>query len=122
ADRIRRAYFRAGPLPEVRFTLRPAVVSTPIARVLLDIDGQVFDSAQGNERVAPMQWPGPTPGQASITAFDADGVQIGRIVHQGEWAMFRLLGAQALSRVSDVDFVARFTLAGGTVALPLQAG
>ncbi|MGY1411063.1 type VI secretion system membrane subunit TssM [Luteimonas sp. A611] len=122
ADRIRRAYFRAGPLPEVRFTLRPAIMSAPIARVLVDIDGQAFDTAQGSERVAPMQWPGPTPGQASLTAFNAEGVQIGRIVHQGEWAMFRLLGAQALSRVSDVDFVARFTIAGGTVALPLQAG
>ena len=121
ADGIRRAYFRAGPLPEVRFTLRRPVVGGLIARVLVDIDGQTFDSAQGGDRVAPMQWPGPTPGQASITAFDIQGGQIGRIVHQGEWALFRLLREQSLTQLSDVDFVARYTLAGGTVALPLQA-
>src|SRR5690606_13142363 len=97
ADGIRRAYFRAGPLPEVRFTLRRPVVGGLIARVLVDIDGQTFDSAQGGDRVAPMQWPGPTPGQASITAFDIQGGQIGRIVHQGEWALFRLLREQSLT-------------------------
>ena len=122
ADRIRRAYFRDGPMPQVRFSLRPAAMAAPVARVVVEIDGQSFDSAQDGDRAVPMQWPGPRPGQASITAYGADGAQLGRIVQQGEWALFRLLRAQSFARVSDVDFVARYALAGGTVELPLQAG
>ena len=122
ADRIRRAYFRDGPLPEVRFNLRPAKLGGPIARVVLEVDGQTFSSAGGNERPMPMQWPGPTPGRASLSVQDANGVELDRITRDGEWALFRLLQAQSFTRQSEVDFTARYSLGGGTVELPLQAG
>ena len=122
ADRIRRAYFRDGAMPEVRFNLRPAKLSGPIAKVVVEVDGQSYTSTGGAERAIAMQWPGPTPGQASLTVYDAGGVELGRIARDGEWALFRLLQAQSFTRQSDVEYTARYQLGGGTVELPLQAG
>ncbi|MET0328384.1 MAG: type VI secretion system membrane subunit TssM [Luteimonas sp.] len=121
ADHIRRAYFRGGVLPEVRFTLRQATLEAPVARVEIEIDGQQFVSSAGEERATPMAWPGPTPGQASITAYDVAGARLGRITRQGDWALFRLLQAESLSRSSETDYVARWSFGDGSVAVPLHA-
>ncbi|NYZ64300.1 type VI secretion system membrane subunit TssM [Luteimonas deserti] len=121
ADHIRRAYFRGGVLPEVRFTLRQARLEGPVARIEIDVDGQPFASSAGEEAARPMTWPGPTPGQASLTAFDVAGARLGRISRQGDWALFRLLQAESLSRSSDTDYVARWSIGGGRVELPLRA-
>ncbi|MCD9027876.1 type VI secretion system membrane subunit TssM [Luteimonas sp. BDR2-5] len=121
ADRIRRAYFRGGALPEVRFTLRQATLGGQVARVEIDIDGQQFASSVGEDGAMPMTWPGPTPGQASITVYDVAGTRLARITRQGDWALFRLLQAESLSRASETDFTARWSLGGGTVELPVHA-
>ncbi|MCD9033571.1 type VI secretion system membrane subunit TssM [Luteimonas sp. Y-2-2-4F] len=122
ADRIKRHYFRDGALPEVRFTLRPPAFEGAVARVVVEIDGQTFEAAPGGEQSMPMRWPGPTPGRASIAAFDAAGAPLGRVVHEGDWALFRLLQAQGLARRSELAFAARLEVPGGGVELPLQAG
>lgn len=121
ADRIKRHYFRDGALPEVRFTLQPATMSGRVARVAVDLDGQAFEWAADGEQAAPVRWPGPTPGRASIAAFDAAGAPLGRIAHQGDWAVLRLLHTD-LARRSDLELVARFGFDGGSVELPLRAG
>ncbi|MCD9007354.1 type VI secretion system membrane subunit TssM [Luteimonas sp. XNQY3] len=121
ADRIRRAYFRGGVLPEVRFTLRQATLGGPVARVEIDVDGQRFVSSPGEDGAMPMTWPGPTPGQASVTVYDVIGTRLARISRQGEWALFRLLQAESLTRTSETEFTARWSLGGGTVELPLRA-
>lgn len=122
AHRIKQNYFRDGNLPDVRFTLSAAQLGPGVARVVVDVDGQEAEFLPGRDAGVPMRWPGPTPGRASVVAYDAAGTPLGRTSHQGEWALFRLLQAGGLRRESDLHHVARFDAGGGMVELALQAG
>ncbi|MFC4729758.1 type VI secretion system membrane subunit TssM [Coralloluteibacterium thermophilus] len=122
ADRIKRSYFRDGNLPEVGFSLLAPALGDGLAKVVVEIDGQTWEAGAGGDASAMLRWPGPAPGRAAIVGYDAAGVEVGRIVRQGEWALFRLLQAGGLQRESDLRFVARFDLGGRSVALPVQAG
>jgi len=121
AHRIKQNYFRDGNMPDVRFTLSAVRFAPDVVRVVVDVDGQEAEFRPGRDASVPMRWPGPTPGRASLVAYDATGTPIGRVSHSGEWALFRLLQAGGLRRESDLRHVAGFSLGGGTVEVALQA-
>ena len=122
ADAIKRSYFRDSNMPDVRFTLRAPTLGPGVAKLVVEIDGQAFEARPGSDAGMSMRWPGPTPGQASVAAFDAAGAQLGQVVQQGDWALFRLMKAGGLARHSDMLYVARFNLGGHAVEIPLQPG
>lgn len=122
AHRIKQTYFRDGSVPDVRFSVSAPAIGGRVVRVVVDVDGEEAEFLAGREASLPMRWPGPTPGRASVTAYDAAGAVIGRVAHQGEWALFRLLQAGGLQRESDLRQVARFDMGGETVVIAVQAG
>ncbi|MFC3550059.1 type VI secretion system membrane subunit TssM [Lysobacter cavernae] len=122
ADRIKQKYFRGAAMPEVGFTVLAPTLGEGVTRLTLDIDGQKYDYTSGAAESMPMKWPGPIPGHVSIAAFAADGVVLGRLNYEGDWALFRALHAGGLSSPSDLRFVAHFDVGGHAVQLPLRAG
>ncbi|PPU67502.1 type VI secretion system membrane subunit TssM [Xanthomonas pisi] len=122
AQRIRQKYFRGGPLPQVGFTVLAPTLGEGVTRLTLDIEGQRYDYQPGAAQSMPMIWPGPVPGHVSIAAFGADGVALGTLDYQGDWALFRALQAGHLQNPSDLRFVASFALGGHDVQVPLRAG
>ncbi|MFO3705377.1 type VI secretion system membrane subunit TssM [Xanthomonas codiaei] len=122
AQRIRQKYFRGGPAPQVGFTVLAPTLGEGVARLTLDIDGQRYDYQPGAAQSMPMTWPGPVPGHVSIAAFGADGVALGKLDYQGDWALFRALQDGHLENSSDLRFVASFALGGHDVQVPLRAG
>ncbi len=121
ADAIRQRYFRGGEQPRVEFTLLSPQLDAGVARLQVDIDGQRLDYSAGTVSRMAVTWPGPTPGQVSISAFDAAGAPLGALQFQGDWALFRALQAGALEARSDLDYVLHLDLGGHPTALPLQA-
>ncbi|WP_277601177.1 type VI secretion IcmF C-terminal domain-containing protein, partial [Xanthomonas vesicatoria] len=122
AQRIRQKYFRGGPVPQVGFTVLAPTLGEGVTRLTLDIEGQRYDYQPGAAQSMPMIWPGPVPGHVSIAAFGADGVALGTLDYQGDWALFRALQAGHLQNPSDLRFVASFALGGHDVQVPLRAG
>lgn len=122
AQRINQEYFRGGAAPEVGFSVQAPALAGTVARLKVEIDGQVYEYAAGGAPTMPMRWPGPVPGRVVISAFDAAGAPVGQpLQFQGDWALFRALDAGRLQRQSDLKFVASYDFAGNTVHLPLQA-
>ncbi|WP_311239908.1 MULTISPECIES: type VI secretion system membrane subunit TssM [unclassified Xanthomonas] len=122
AQRIRQKYFRGGPTPQIGFTVLAPTLGEGVTRLTLDIEGQRYDYQPGAAQSMPMIWPGPVPGHVSIAAFGADGVALGTLDYQGDWALFRALQAGHLENPSDLRFVASFALGGHDVQVPLRAG
>jgi type VI secretion system protein ImpL len=133
ADDIRQIYFRNGAQVQVGFTLLAPQLDSPVARVVVEIDGQKFDySANGaagttsaasaaSTTSAAMTWPGPQPGHVVITAFDEANHPLGAPLRfDGDWAFFHALDAGHLQKQGDVRFMASFDFDGHTVKLPIQ--
>lgn len=122
ADSIKQMYFRSGsPVPEVGFTLLAPVLAPGIGHFAIVIDGQTFDYKLGGSTSMAMKWPGPTPGQVKVSAWDAAGNLLSSYDYQGDWAFFHALQAAHLSRQSDLRYQARFDFGGQAVQLVVQA-
>jgi type VI secretion system protein ImpL len=122
ADSIKQMYFRNGsPTPEVGFTLLAPVLAPGIGHFAIAIDGQTFDYKPGGTTSMAMKWPGPTPGQVKVSAWDAAGNLLSSYDYQGDWAFFHALQAAQLSRQSDLRYQAHFDFGGQAVQLVVQA-
>jgi type VI secretion system protein ImpL len=122
ADAIKQMYFRTGsPTPEVGFTLLAPQLAAGIGRFAIAIDGQTFDYKPGGNASMAMKWPGPTPGQVKVSAWDSAGNLLSSYDYQGDWAFFHALQAAHLSRQSDLRYQARFDFGGQAVQLVVQA-
>jgi type VI secretion system protein ImpL len=125
ADAIRQIYFRNGAQPQVGFTLYAPQLDPAIARLAVEVDGQKYDYA-GNAGNGPasmqMTWPGPQPGHAVVSAFDASGQAVGTpLKFDGDWALFHALDAGHLQKLGDLRYVATFDFGGHAVKLPIAA-
>ncbi|MBP1475139.1 type VI secretion system membrane subunit TssM [Frateuria sp. MAH-13] len=122
ADSIKQMYFRNGsPTPEVGFTLLAPVLAPGIGHFAIAIDGQTFDYKPGGNTSMAMKWPGPTPGQVKVSAWDTSGNLLSSYDYQGDWAFFHALQAAKLSRQSDLRYQAHFDFGGQAVQLIVQA-
>ena len=121
ADDIRQMFFRSGAQVQVGFTLLAPQFEAPIARAVIEIDGQKYDySANGGSSVA-MAWPGPQPGHVSVSAFDVAGRPLGTPLRfDGEWAFFHALDAARLQKQGDLRYLATFDFDGHALKLPIQ--
>lgn len=118
ADDIRQAYFRNGPQPEVDFTLHVGPLPAELGKFTLVVDGQRLESP-GEDTVA-MKWPGPKPGQVTLSAQDASGNPLPDVDYQGDWAWFHALDAANLQAQGDLRIVARFRVGGHVVPVTIQ--
>ncbi|MGN2246274.1 type VI secretion system membrane subunit TssM [Frateuria sp. GZRR35] len=122
ADSIKQMYFRNGsPTPEVGFTLLAPVLAPGIGHFAIAVDGQTFDYKPGGSTSMAMKWPGPTPGQVKVSAWDTSGNLLSSYDYQGDWAFFHALQAAKLSRQSDLRYQAHFDFGGQAVQLVVQA-
>jgi type VI secretion system protein ImpL len=121
AERVRQVYFPAGAAqPEVRFSLAPSYLDANVSRMTVEIDGQSLEYRHGPVRAVAMTWPGPSPGQATITFEDRNGTRP-NAVEQGPWAVFRLLDKATVEAQSDTTYLVTFNLGGRQAKLLLQA-
>jgi type VI secretion system protein ImpL len=122
ADAIKQMYFRnGGATPEVGFTLLSPQLAPGIGRFAIVVDGQTFDYKPGGNASMAMKWPGPTPGQVKVSAWDTSGNLLSSYDYQGDWAFFHALQAAKLSRQSDLRYQAHFDFGGQAVQLVVQA-
>ncbi|MEX3786417.1 type VI secretion system membrane subunit TssM [Paraburkholderia sp. BR14374] len=123
ADAIRQIYFRNGAQPQVGFTLFAPQLDPSIARLTVEVDGQKYDytgSAGNGPASMQMTWPGPQPGHAVVSAFDASGQIVGTpLKFDGEWALFHALDAGHLQRQSELRYLASFDFGGHAAKLPV---
>ena len=120
ADEIREIYFRNGAQVQVGFALGAPQLDPAIAKVIVEVDGQKFDSSERGTSGTPMTWPGPQPGHVVISAFDTAGQPVGTPLHyEGDWAWMHALDAARLQKQNDLRFIASFDFAGHTITLPI---
>jgi type VI secretion system protein ImpL len=136
ADDIRQIFFSNGAQAHVGFTLLAPQFDAPVARVVVEIDGQKYDySASGaagasgasgtagtsGASSAAMVWPGPQPGHVVLSAFDSSNHPVGTPLRfDGDWAFFHALDAGHLQKQTDLRLLASFDFDGHAVRLPLQ--
>ncbi|MFV3126346.1 type VI secretion system membrane subunit TssM [Niveispirillum sp. KHB5.9] len=122
ADRIRRAFFPAGPQISVRFDLQqmPAPGGAR-PRAVLHIDGQsVGGQAGAGDRPVLMQWPANGIGEARL---EPDPMDMRTPDFTGPWALFRLLDRARLTRSGTSDTISvSFATDGGVVTYRLRPG
>jgi type VI secretion system protein ImpL len=122
ADAIKQAFFRNGsPTPEVGFTWLAPQLDAGIGKLVIQVDGQKYEYAPGGSTSAAMKWPGPQPGQVSVSAYDAGGNLISSVDYQGDWAFFRALQAAHLTKQSDLRYTATFRFGSQSARVTLQA-
>jgi len=121
ADRIKQMFFRGSNVPEVGFSFLTPVLDPGIAKLVIEVDGQKYEYTPGGAANAPMKWPGPVPGRASVAGFDASGTLLAKFEFQNDWALFRVLQAGRLTRETDVRYLATFDFGGKQARVTLQA-
>ncbi|WP_293002718.1 type VI secretion system membrane subunit TssM [Nevskia sp.] len=121
ADRIKQMFFRGSNVPEVGFSFLTPVLDPGIAKLVIEVDGQKYEYTPGGAANAPMKWPGPVPGRASVAGFDASGTLLAKFEFQNDWAFFRVLQAGRLTRETDVRYLATFDFGGKQARVTLQA-
>jgi type VI secretion system protein ImpL len=123
ADAIRQIYFRNGAQPQVGFTLFAPQLDPAIARLTVEVDGQKYDytGSAGNAPASmQMTWPGPQPGHAVVSAFDASGRTVGTpLKFDGDWALFHALDAGHLQKQGELRYLATFDFGGHAAKLPV---
>jgi len=102
ADVIRETFFQsAGPLPSVRFELKPINMDRNITRFLLNLDGQKVTYSHGPVRLTPLQWPGPGgTNQVQIQLLPALNGVPSSVRELGQWAWFRVLDSANVKSTS----------------------
>ena len=121
-EEIRQMYFGPGAnSPEIRFTLTPESLDAGVRRLAIDIDGQLVEYRHGPQRTVAVQWPGPSPGQASIL-FEESGGSGPNKSYRGSWALFRLLEqAQIQPQADGRTYLVTFNVGGRSARLTLEA-
>jgi type VI secretion system protein ImpL len=125
AEWIRQIYFPSGSqFAQVHFSLTPQYLDRGVEhraqRLLLDIDGQTLEYRYDSPRAQTLVWPGPVPGQASVS-FEEGGGAGPAHAYQGPWALFRLLESGTLQPQSDIRYLATFTTGAHNAGVTLEA-
>jgi type VI secretion system protein ImpL len=122
AQRIRRMFFRLGSaMPEVSFTATPLELDQTARSFVLEIGAERLVDRHTAPRSVTVQWPGMTPGRASVTFETAAGSRPGP-VFTGPWAWFRLLDtAQVQPERGDTRFQLTFRVEGLSAIVLIEA-
>jgi type VI secretion system protein ImpL len=124
AEDIRRLFFPAGrSLPQLRLQLTPATMDAELLLFSLDIDGQLLRYENGPRRAKPLLWPGPAATQKVVLRILPAGPSgVGAEVHEGPWALLRVLQRDGALRPGAVrTAAARVSVDGRALQLDVQA-
>ncbi|BCH25433.1 type VI secretion system membrane subunit TssM [Mesorhizobium sp. L-8-3] len=92
ARRIRDELFAAGSGPTMSFTLEPKDLAPSVARVTLNVDGQMLTYFNNATRPQPMTWPGKDgTGVITLSFEPLDGSPAVVVSETGSWAWLRML-------------------------------
>jgi type VI secretion system protein ImpL len=97
---IRRLFFAAGgPLPQLQLRLTPVRMDDELLQFTLDVDGQLLRYENGPRRPKLLTWPGPAATQKVLMRiFPAGPSGVDAEVHEGPWALLRVLGRPSDTR------------------------
>lgn len=123
ADDIRRLFFPPGfDLPQLRLQLTPAAMDGELLSFSADIDGQLMRYENGPRRPKPVLWPGPAATQRVLLRILPPGpAGVGAEVHEGPWALLRVLQRGGWQRGSGSAALARLEVDGRTLNLEVSA-
>ena len=124
AEDIRRLFFPGGRgLPQLRLQLTPSAMDAELLLFSLDVDGQLLRYENGPRRAKLLTWPGPAATQKVVLRILPAGPGgIGAKVHEGPWALLRVLQRDgALRSVGRAGAVARVAVDGRALQLDMQA-
>nr|WP_281375150.1 type VI secretion system membrane subunit TssM [Aquabacterium terrae] len=124
AEDIRRLFFPGGRgLPQLRLELTPQAMDPELLLFSLDVDGQLLRYENGPRRPKALQWPGPAATQKVVLRILPAGPNgIGAEVHEGPWALLRVLQRHGLTRGGAARTVlARIEVDGRALQLDVQA-
>jgi type VI secretion system protein ImpL len=123
ADTIKQLYFHDGAgTPEADFTVGSPQLDSGIGKFAIDVEGQTFTWQPGAASSMAMKWPGPKPGNVTVSAWDTSGTLLSAFNYQGDWAFFRALQAANLQKESSLRYVASFNFGGHVAKVTIQAG
>jgi type VI secretion system protein ImpL len=122
AARIRDAFFaNGGRQASMRFDLKPVALDLNIAKLVLDIDGQVLSAAPGALALASFQLPsGKGGGQVKLEVSPASARS--SLQTEGPWAWFRMLDKAAVEPTPQGErYKVTFDVDGRKAGLELTA-
>lgn len=124
AEDIRRLFFPAGrSLPQLRLQITPAAMDAELLLFSLDVDGQLLRYENGPRRPKPLLWPGPAATQKVVLRILPAGPSgVGAEVHEGPWALLRVLQRDGALRPGAArTAAARVAVDGRALQLDVQA-
>jgi type VI secretion system protein ImpL len=120
---IRRLFFPAGAeLPQLRLSLTPSTMDSELLLFSADLDGQLLRYENGPQRAKPIVWPGPAATQRVVLRILPAGPSgVGAEVHDGPWALLRVLQRGGWQRGSGSASSARLEVDGRSLTLNVSA-
>ena len=112
-------FFAAGSeLPQLRLQLTPVNMDGELLQFSADVDGQLLRYENGPRRPKPVSWPGPAASQRVLLRILPAGPSgVGAEVHEGPWALLRVLQRRAWQRGDGAAPVAHMVVDGRTLNL-----
>lgn len=98
ASLIREMFFINGSPFSFSLFLLPLSLSTTVAEVILDIDGQIVNYSHGSATPYKLEWPGPKKGSYVRVTFKMASGHLETINYEGPWALFRFYDASHVRR------------------------
>ncbi|HSW08444.1 type VI secretion system membrane subunit TssM [Aquabacterium sp.] len=123
AEDIRRLFFQRGAaLPQLRLQLTPAAMDAELLMFSADVDGQLLRYENGPRRAKDITWPGPAGTQRVVLRILPAGPGgVGAEVHEGPWALLRVLQRSGLQRGSGPAAVAQLQVDGRSLRVDMKA-
>ncbi|WP_298825775.1 type VI secretion system membrane subunit TssM [uncultured Piscinibacter sp.] len=123
ADDIRRLFFPAqSELPQLRLQLTPAAMDGELLMFSADVDGQLLRYENGPRRPKTILWPGPGATQRVLMRILPAGPNgVGAEVHEGPWALLRVLQRGGVQRGGSAATSARLEVDGRALTVDLRA-
>jgi type VI secretion system protein ImpL len=125
AAAIRDSFFPAGgQRPEIRLAVTPAEIGPRVAKVELDVGGQVATMTPDNRRPAILSWPSITgSSQARLSIQAAGDAQEAAVTADGPWSLFRLFRQGRIDPSPGPErLLLAFTVGGQRIRLELTTG
>lgn len=123
AQDIRRLFFPAqSELPQLRLQLTPAAMDAELLMFSADVDGQLLRYENGPRRPKSIRWPGPAATQRVLMRILPAGPNgVGAEVHEGPWALLRVLQRGGVQRAGGVAAATRLQVDGRALTVDLSA-
>ena len=123
AEDIRRLFFPSGAaLPQLRLTLTPVAMDADLLLFSADVDGQLLRYENGPRRPKAVVWPGPGATQkVLLRTLPAGPSDINAEVHEGPWALLRVMQRRGWQRGGGGAALARMEVDGRSLNLEVQA-